>query len=178
MDTSLALRTTLVLLFTLCTSAPLLHAQHEAGADSLRTHFSPDAVKEFDGFLLDMDLLRTARPVAPLPGKVELYDASKDYGSLFRLSPNATYSQGSFPAYGANAWGWGTSPTWQTGTFRLGNGMRIQTYGQYNREGHRVIDPSALPWQRQNFHGAFELKSANGHFGIRLEVKQGRQTPY
>ena len=37
---------------------------------------------------------------------------------------------------------------------------------------------SAMPWEKNNFRGAFELKSANGNFGIRIEVQQGRNGPY
>ena len=57
-------------------------------------------------------------------------------------------------------------------------GMRINTYGDYNKDGWRVPNRSAMPWERNNFRGAFELKSANGNFGIRIEVQQGRNTPY
>ena len=34
------------------------------------------------------------------------------------------------------------------------------------------------PCEKNNFKGAFELKSANGSFGIRIEVQQGRHVPY
>ena len=37
---------------------------------------------------------------------------------------------------------------------------------------------SALPWEKNTFKGAFELKSANGAFGIRIEVQQGRNPYY
>ena len=57
-------------------------------------------------------------------------------------------------------------------------GMRINTYGDYNKDGWRVPNRSAMPWERNNFRGAFELKSANGNFGIRIEVQQGRNVPY
>ena len=38
--------------------------------------------------------------------------------------------------------------------------------------------PTEVPWEKNNFRGAFELKSANGNFGIRIEVQQGRNGPY
>jgi hypothetical protein len=31
-----------------------------------------------------------------------------------------------------------------------------------------------MPWQRNNFNAAFEMKSANGKFGIKVEVNAGR----
>ena len=40
-----------------------------------------------------------------------------------------------------------------------------------------VYNPSALPWERNNFKGAFELKSENG-FGLRIEVQQGKDRPF
>ena len=62
--------------------------------------------------------------------------------------------------------------------FKLKNGMRINTYGDYDKDGWRVPNRSAMPWEKNNFRGAFELKSANGNFGIRIEVQQGRNGPY
>ena len=66
----------------------------------------------------------------------------------------------------------------QMGSFKLKNGMRINTYGDYDKDGWRVPNRSAMPWEKNNFRGAFELKSANGNFGIRIEVQQGRNGPY
>ena len=50
--------------------------------------------------------------------------------------------------------------------------MRINTYGEYDKDGWKVPNRSALPWEKNNFKGAFEMKSANGAFGIRIEVQQ------
>ena len=43
---------------------------------------------------------------------------------------------------------------------------------------NKVRNPSALPWERNNFNGAFEMKSENGNFGIRIEVQRGRNNPF
>ena len=51
-------------------------------------------------------------------------------------------------------------------------------YGEYDKDGWRVPNPSALPWQKNNFKGAFELKSQDGSFGIRIEVQKGRENPF
>ena len=64
------------------------------------------------------------------------------------------------------------------GSFTLKNGMRIHTYGEYDKDGWKVPNPSALLGKRTISKGAFELKSANGAFGIRIEVQQGRHVPY
>ncbi|MBD4337957.1 hypothetical protein GUH15_18220, partial [Xanthomonas citri pv. citri] len=60
----------------------------------------------------------------------------------------------------------------------LKNGWKITTYGEYDADGNKVRNPSALPWEKNNFNGAFEMKSENGNFGIRIEVQRGRTTPY
>lgn len=35
-----------------------------------------------------------------------------------------------------------------------------------------------LPWQKNNFKGAFEMKTKNGSFGVRVEVQRGRDNPF
>ena len=140
-----------------------------------------DDTRSYGGFLIDMNLFKPmTTAVPPLPGRVILASPTPDYSRLFALPSSATYSQGNF--YGLAPWGWSmgsATPTHlQMGQFKLNNGWSLNTYGQYNAQGYRVMNPSALPWERNNFHGAFELKSANGSFGIRVEVKQGRQSPW
>lgn len=179
----------LVLLFCLLTLS--VSAQNEVPADSV-SNISMPATKDFDGFLLDMNLLKMAAPPQIPKLTLDVPDASKDYSFLFRLNPDITYSQGyshlfgtagssfySMNPFGLTGFGFGASPVnLQMGSFKLKNGMRINTYGEYNKDGWKVPNPSALPWERNNFKGAFELKSANGSFGIRIEVQQGRNAPY
>lgn len=176
----------IALLFCLLTIR--VSAQSEIPADSVRSMNMP-ATKEFDGFLLDMNLMKMAAPQMPKP-TLNIPDASRDYSFLFRLDPNVTYSQGyshifslgsssiySMNPFGLSSFG-ASSQNLQMGSFRLKNGMRINTYGEYDKDGWKVPNPSALPWEKNNFRGAFELKSANGSFGIRIEVQQGRNVPY
>ena len=63
-------------------------------------------------------------------------------------------------------------------TVSTGHISKKTPYGEYDKDGWKVPNPSALPWEKNNFKGAFELKSANGAFGIRIEVQQGRHVPY
>lgn len=180
-------------------------AQNEIPADTLRTgttsrevysdDIPPSAkdplpeVKNFDGFLLDMRLMKTAALRMPR-FTLEVPDASKDYSRIFRLNPDVTYSQGlsnvfsltnstvySLNPFGLTGFG-GNPDNLQMGSFKLKNGMRINTYGEYDKDGRRVPNPSALPWEKNNFKGAFEMKSANGAFGIRIEVQQGNRRPF
>ena len=67
---------------------------------------------------------------------------------------------------------------WQGASYKLNNGMRINLYGEYDADGRKVYNPSAMPWERNNFNAAFEMKSANGNFGIKVEVHGGRNNPY
>ncbi|WP_291530537.1 occludin [Bacteroides sp. UBA939] len=179
-----------VILFVIffCLFAIRVNAQNEIPADS--THnITLSETKDFDGFLLDMSLMKMAAPQMPR-FTLSIPDASKDYSFMFRLNPDATYSQGlsdmfslgNSTVYSMNPFGltgFGSSlHNLQMGSFRLKNGMRINTYGEYNKDGWRVPNPSALPWERNNFKGAFELKSANGSFGIRIEVQQGKTGAY
>lgn len=180
-------------------------AQNEIPADTLpagttsREVYSDDVppsgkgllpeVKNFDGFLLDMSLMKTTAPKLPR-FTLEIPDASKDYSRIFQLNPNVIYSQGlsnifslsNAPVYSMNPFGltgfWGSPDNLQMGSFKLKNGMQINTYGEYDKDGWRVPNPSALPWEKNNFKGAFEMKSANGAFGIRIEVQQGNKRPF
>ncbi|MDO4164887.1 MAG: occludin [Bacteroides sp.] len=177
-----------------------VYAQSEATADSLRTQSPRDGVeptgemllpetRNYDGFLLDMSLMNVNAPKLE-NYKLEVPNVSKDYSSIFRLNPNVTYSQGLSDMfslspsrfYSTNPFGlsgfWNTTDNLQMGSFRLKNGMRINTYGEYDKDGRKVHNPSALPWEKNNFKGAFELKSANGSFGIRIEVQQGNRSPF
>lgn len=136
-------------------------------------------IKEYGGFIMDMSLMNI-KPPKPADFKLEIPDASKDYGNLFRLNPDISYSQGLYSMFsGTHHYGFGgTTDNLQTGSFRLKNGMRLNTYGEYDRNGWKVPNPSVLPWERNNFKGAFELKSSNGAFGIRFEVERGNKSPF
>ncbi len=170
-------------------------AQSEIGTDSIAPvppaeggSVLPEGIRSYDGFLLDMNgLMRTTAPTLPR-FTLEIPDASKDYSFLMRPQTDAIYTQGllnMFSSYGMSYYGpWslyspgGTMDNLQMGSFRLKNGWRLNTYGEYNREGYKVYNPSALPWERNNFKGAFEFKSQDGSFGIRVEVQRGRKTPF
>lgn len=132
-------------------------------------------VKDYGGFLLDMGLMELA-PTIPFTLRPEFSyrDKTPNYDQLFKLNPNLLFTQGNYSMTNG-AMNFFATPTSMTmSSFRLKNGMRINTYGEYNYKGERQVRPSALPWQRNNFKGAFELKSPNGSFGIRVEVGRGR----
>ncbi|MEG1564170.1 MAG: occludin [Bacteroides sp.] len=128
-----------------------LRAQTELPTDSIARLPDPN-VKDFGGFLLDMRLM----PVVQAP-KLPHYDLTKDlfakdYSQLFRFDP--------------------------PGIMTSKNGWRIRTYGTMTPDWRRVPTPGALPWEKNRYEGAFELKSANGTFGLRIEVKQRGNRSY
>ena len=133
---------------------------------------------------LDMGLMNVAPPKLP-KFSLDVPDVSKDYNQIFRLNTDATYTQGFTDAFSSPfsgfgygyGWGLSSSPQFmQMGTFKLKNGWN--TYGDYDKDGWKVPNRSAMPWEKNNFRGAFELKSSNGNFGIRIEVQQGRNGLY
>lgn len=168
------------LLISICLllATGVAQAQNEENIELL-----PSSTKSFGGFLLDMTLMNLQAKPRFSEYQLVVPDASKDYSQLLRLDNSTVYTQGlsdgrvfSASAFGGGMgsfgmWG-GTPTTLQMGSFRLKNGWRIHTYGEYNKEGRKVYNPAALPWERNDFKGAFELKSANGAFGFRVEVQQ------
>lgn len=191
-------------IITLLTGIAAVSAQNEMPADTIQSKVVREGVpsegsltegvslpnvKNYDGFLLDMGLMNMTAPTMP-KFTLEIPDASKDYNRIFQLNPNTTYSQGlsnlfslsNSRYFSSNPFGltgfWNSTDNLQMGSFTLKNGMRINTYGEYDKDGWKVPNPSALPWEKNNFKGAFELKSANGSFGIRIEVQQGRNGLY
>lgn len=175
----------LILLLSLLLATAVVSAQSELPSDlpSDSIPRSPqDNYKKYGGFLLDMSLMSVLPPQLPKMN-FDISEAGKDYNRMFRLNPDATYSQGLSNVFSSSysGFGWfgsGSSQNLQTGSFKLKNGMRINTYGEYNANGYRVPNHSALPWEKNTFKGAFELKSANGTFGIRIEVQQGKNPYY
>ncbi len=176
-----------LLLALFITTATLLRAQSEVKGDSIATppasegasSLLPSTVRNYGGFLLDMGAINLPHRPSLDNFKLEIPDASKDYSFIFRPRTDAVYTQGNyslFSPYGLNSF-WGTSSTLQMGSFQLNNGWKLNTYGEYDADGRRVYNPSALPWERNNFKGAFELKSENG-FGLRIEVQQGKDRPF
>ena len=175
----------LILFLSLVLSVGFASVQSEVPSDSIRRTPSSN-MKEFGGFLLDMGLMNVAPPKLPKLN-LDIPDVSKDYNQIFRLNTDATYTQGFTDAFSSPfsgfgygyGWGLSSSPQFmQMGTFKLKNGWKINTYGDYDKDGWKVPNRSAMPWEKNNFRGAFELKSSNGNFGIRIEVQQGRNGLY
>lgn len=150
-------------------------------------------VKDFGGFILDMGTMLNAESLTLPPFITPLSQLAPADGmtftpinfDAFKLNPNFTYlgtmnlpTSYTSPLSVLHTGVGSGMVKWQGASYRLNNGMRINLYGEYNADGHKVYNPSALPWERNQFHGAFEMKSANGSFGIKVEVHGGRNYPY
>ena len=169
--------------------ASVVSAQTEGEVTTL-SDLETQRYKSFDGFLLDMgSILDMPAYFAPPTLTYRPFDALHPSSSLtirpeaISINPNITF-KGSVPGVSLlqsfySLYG-GTSGNvnWQGASFKLNNGMRINTYGQYNADGYKVYNPSAMPWEKNDFNAAFEIKSANGNFGIKVEMHGGRNNPY
>ena len=153
-----------------------------------------EGVKESeDGFLLDYNILfpKHMQLISPftLHEMLPVYSVTNQNNPIYfqketiydKVDTHTIFGRdySIYNSYGPSSLGWYNAPTsLQSATFHLSNGWKMITYGQYNADGYKVFDPGALPWQRNNFNGAFEMKSDNGKFGIRIEVRQGRETRF
>ena len=163
----------LILSISMFLIAATTFAQSEVATDSIPP-ISLDGYKNFNGFVLDMGSMIMAPPPLIAP---QLY--YQPYNNNTIANYNEIFRPNMYPGMGI--YGSGTlsmPPTLQSATFQLKNGLRITTYGEYDADGNKVRNPSALPWERNNFNGAFEMKSENGNFGIRIEVQRGRNNPF
>ena len=169
------------ILLLLTGSLHTLHAQNEG------------KVKDFGGFILDMGTMLNAEsltvdmylPPLSLIGTMPDASAPQVNPDAFKLNPNITFMGGSDITSSRSSimsllyHGVGSGMVnWQGASYKLNNGMRINLYGEYDADGRKVYNPSAMPWERNNFNAAFEMKSANGNFGIKVEVHGGRNNPY
>ena len=182
----------LVYIFFLLFCTQEVLAQTEGQSEALpESHISQ--VKDFGGFILDMGTMLNAESlVVPLSLPTLSYLAPLETSNSFQLNPEAfklnpqvvysggtgiTSSRSSLLSLYYNGIGSGMV-NWQGASYKLNNGMRINMYGEYDADGYKVYNPSALPWERNNFNAAFEFKSAKGNFGIKVEVHGGRNNPY
>ena len=142
--------------------------------------FSSSSVKDFGGFQLDMKAMNLNPAMQALRRqKLETDAITKNFSKIF--SPDIkTYSTYGLYSLNNNSWGLtlSSSELMSMKTYHLNNGMQFNLYGQYGPDGKRLPQTSGLPWEKDQFKGAFELKSANGKFGIRVEMKAGHYHPF
>ena len=172
---------TILLIFT----SIQLHAQTEG----IQISFDGPSRKDFGGYILDMGTMLNAEsltvpislPSLSLLAPMENVSPYQFNPEVFRIHLNITYtsSLGTSPmntsGFSVLYPGIGSSMVnWQGKSYKLNNGARINLYGEYDADGHKVHNPTAMPWQKKDFNAAFEFKSASGNFGVKLEVHGGR----
>ena len=173
----------LALLFILATLPAFAQSEGE------NISFDGSHQKDFGGFILDMGTMLNAESLVVTPllpslsylPSIEGLSPHQVNPDAFRLNSNITYMGGSNITHTRSSimsllyGGIGSGMVnWQGASYKLNNGMRINLFGEYDADGRKVYNPAAMPWQRNNFNAAFEMKSANGNFGIKVEVHGGR----
>ena len=163
-----------ILLFFL----PFFLSAQELSQRELPANEPTAGIQQYGDFLLDMTLM-AIKPSLLSPTDFNLFELPVDYNQRIFTDQAASYGKSTL-LLGPSSYGFG-SPLYSTGiesiyssSFKLNDKLRLNTYGQYDASGRRRIEPSALPWERNDFKGAFELKSSSG-FGVRIEVQ--RKTP-
>ena len=137
--------------------------------------------KQFGGFILDLNTELMQMPKLPEVKLMHIDPFPKFKEALQLDMSKVTYGVKSVE-YGRSPYGfsrYGNSITdgpLNSATFRINDNLKFSTYGDYDAQGYRRVNPSAMPWERNNFRGAFELKSSSG-FQIRLEVER-KGSPY
>ena len=179
----------LITIFFAVFVATMASAQTENEVTTL-SDLETQRYKNFDGFLLDMgSMLDMPAYLAPPTLTYRPFDTMLPSTELtirpeaMRINPKIIFKGGvpgvsllqSFYSLYCPTCG---NANWQGASFKLNNGMRINTYGEYNADGYKVYNPAAMPWEKNNFNAAFEIKSANGNFGIKVEMHGGRNNPY
>ena len=155
-----------------------LSAQNEVPSDSIGLPPTHHNIKMMGDFALDMNLISPPK-IPSFSSNMLGPDAIKDYVKLFQLPLTWILSKSFIPnTYSTFGFGFSTSSNYlQSSSFRLNDNMQLNTYGQYDMDGRRIPNRSALPWEKDNFMGGMELKF-NKNFGIRIEVQQGRNPYY
>lgn len=176
----------LVILFAFFTISSLF-AQSENNGSNI-PDFESQRYKEFDGFILDMGPMFDM-PAYLIPPTLSFKPFDMSMAGPYAINPDAvridkrmifsgnqsfSYSPVSYAYPGS----FGSNVRWQGASYKLNNGVRINTYGEYNADGYKVYNPAAMPWERNNFNAAFEVKSPDGKFGIKVEMHGGRKNAY
>lgn len=171
----------------------LIALSAQAQTENLSIRDDGSQRKDFGGFILDMATMLNAESLeVEMPFRLDPHTLTpilhlemepQIQPEAFKLDTQIIYSvinSPSFPHSGLLAHpGVASVPfQWQSVTRKLNNGMRFTTYGEYNADGKRMLNPNAKPWQKQNFNAGFMLESENKKFGIGIEVHTGRNYPF
>lgn len=169
-------RTGIILLLTLFTLS--IYAQEQKPIITIDKKEDYAGYKEYGGFILDLNSEMMQMQGIP---KLKLFDVDPypNFKQILNLNTsNVTYGLQDLNYTRQNRFGYSrygnsiTDGPVNTATFRINDVMKVTTYGDYDAQGYRRVNPSAMPWERNNFRGGFELKTSSGFsFGIQVERK-------
>lgn len=188
------MRRLLFILICYCAIPTIAWGQHEVKADTLHRNLNAHQpeVKQFGQYQLDMNQLGIMPATAnPIRFSTKTFN-TQDYSNIFRLGADTPFGTGYTNDFSRINWHYptgyfygspfyadylgysmSTNPDMLQGTsFKLNNGARINLYGKYGADGKLLPGMNAMPWQKHDFKAAFEMKSKNGNFGIRVEVSR------
>ena len=171
----------------------LIALSTQAQTESISIRTDGTQCKDYGGYILDMGTMLNTESLSLLvlflPNMSQLMPLLPDDEEL-KINPDAwtfnnkviytTTSSLNFPPRGAlvHPATQGAPFQWQSTTYKLNNGMRLTSYGEYDADGKKVMNQHALPWQKQNFNAGVWLESSDGKFGIGIEVHRGRNNPF
>lgn len=157
-------------------------AQSEAVSDSITLKM--DNNKHFGNYMLDANLY--SMPILQLPSYTDMLKTTpsmENFLESLNRSPQWIFTKATSDALPTLTYGYSAfdfqSPTQNLGigTIKLNSNLRLNLYGQYAPDGSKLPGNNLLPWDKNYFKGAMELK-VNKNFGIRVEVQRGGYNPY
>lgn len=172
-----------IIIFSFCILPFAGYAQTETDNERIQT-VNNSITTDFGEFLFDMASMLNADLLTLPVWNLGIFTLPTDENKGLKINPDAftfkpqytymgnvssSFTPSLYPSLTNNM-----NVQWQGASYKLNNGIRINTYGEYDSNGYKRVNPTAMPWQRNNFNAAFEMKSANGKFGIKVEVNAGR----
>lgn len=173
----------IILFLAMLATSMATMAQSEVLSDSITLKM--DSNKHFGDYMLDANLY--SMPILQLPSYTDMLKTTPSMEnfieSLLNRSPQWMFTKATSDALPTLTYGYNTfdfqSPTQNLGmgTIKLNGNLRLNLYGQYAPDGSKLPGNNLLPWEKNYFKGAMELK-VNKKFGIRVEVQRGGYNPY
>lgn len=157
-------------------------AQSRAENDSivLESFDTPSfRINPYGEFMMNISMPAIRQPMPDYSSNMLPPDATKDIYQKIYL-PQQWVPAGNYIRPEGSFWQGGYfSPTTelQSAVLKTNGSFQLRTYGQYNLDGYKIPNHSALPWERNGFIGGMEMKF-NNKFQIRVEVQRRNNWGY
>ena len=172
----------LLVLFSVLWISAAVSAQSEIKNDSLTLSMGQN--KMFGDFILDGSLFTMA--VKQLPSFADLLKTAPSMDGLLQsINQPARWVFGKASADGrptllyTNRMDnfYSVNENIGVASYQITDKIRLNLSGQYNADGTKIRGNNLLPWDKNYFKGAMEMKF-NKNFGVRIEVQRGGNNPY